>query len=85
MCCIALILTAGAETWMGRHPAVTAATVLDIARQAEMVFNHSGHYQASTRCLCRWQAIIDAVPSHIAHGSTAAPALARLSLCSVKR
>lgn len=37
----------GAETWMGRHPALTAATVLNIARQAEMVFNYSGHYQAS--------------------------------------
>lgn len=36
---------AGAETWKGRHPALTAATVLNIARQAEMVFNYSGHYQ----------------------------------------
>lgn len=36
----------GAETWMGRDPAGTAKTVLDIARQAELVFNHAGHYQA---------------------------------------
>lgn len=29
---------------MGRDPAGTAKTVLDIARQAELVFNHNGHY-----------------------------------------
>ncbi len=36
---------------MGRHPALTATTVLNIARQAELVFNYPGHYQV--RCGCR--------------------------------
>ena len=35
----------GAETLRGKYPAVTIKTVLAICRQAEEVFDYSGHYE----------------------------------------
>lgn len=37
---------AGAETFNGRTPALTVRTVLSIARQAELAFNHASHYES---------------------------------------
>jgi pyruvate kinase len=35
----------GAETLRGKYPAITVKTVLAICRQAEEVFDYSGHYE----------------------------------------
>ena len=48
---MAIIAVAGAETWIGRHPALTARTVLEIARQAELAFDHVSHYNSMTSLL----------------------------------
>ena len=38
-------LMLGAETLRGKYPAITVKTVLAICRQAEEVFDYSGHYE----------------------------------------
>lgn len=35
----------GAETLRGKYPAITVKTVLAICRQAEEVFDYSGHFE----------------------------------------
>lgn len=38
----------GAETLRGKYPAITVKTVLAICRQAEQVFDYSGHFECLT-------------------------------------
>ena len=38
----------GAETLRGKYPAITVKTVLAICRQAEEVFDYSGHFECLT-------------------------------------
>lgn len=38
-------LMLGAETLRGKYPAITVKTVLAICRQAEEVFDYSGHFE----------------------------------------
>lgn len=38
----------GAETLRGKYPAITVKTVLAICRQAEEVFDYSGHFDCLT-------------------------------------
>lgn len=41
-------LLLGAETLRGKYPAITIKTVLAICRQAEEVFDYSGHFECLT-------------------------------------
>ena len=38
----------GAETLRGKYPTITVKTVLAICRQAEEVFDYSGHFECLT-------------------------------------